>query len=930
MPTLARHATNLIVVVVLLLSIGHVAPARAQEDPDRFIARIVSQMTPEAKVGQLFVVSFPGTNVNMTSDIGELITTFRVGGVTISATNGNITNTVNAPTQVAGLTAALQNLARSIANVPGPGGRTTPFIPLFIAIEQSGNGQPYTQLTSGASPLPSPMALGATWKTEDAAAVGTLVGTELSALGINLIIGPSLNVLDEPRPASAGGGSRVFGGDPYWAGVMGQDYVRGLRAGSQGRLAAVLTHFPGQAGAGDDGDIVDRSLEQLKKVELVPFLYVLQPASGEQRSPADALMTSNVRYRGFTGNIRERTAPIAVDTQAMQSLLALPEVKAWREAGGVLFSDSLGSPLVRRYYDPAGVTFPGQKAALDALQAGNDVLMLTDYGVTNLWVEQLANIKSTIRAFQDKYSTDLTFQKRVDDAVTRILRLKFRLYPNFDPAAVIANPANVAAVVGRSRAISLQVAQDALTLISPSAAAVAEKPLPVPTPPDTFLILTEDRPYKECPTCPTQPLLATDALAQTIARLYPTRDPTRVTSASFSSLLSFLNSTAPASAPDLGAAFAAATWIVFATLDSDPAFPQSNALRQLVAQRPGLLANKRVVIFAFDAPNSLEAEIITKVTAVYALYSRTEPFLEVAVRTLFGELKPRGNSPVSVEAIRYRLITQTEPKPDQLILLFVGDPPTSGQATPVPPSVKAGDTLKVRTGPIVDRNGHTVPDGTQVTFSRTFSQNVELPPLVAPTRGGVATVSFVLDRDRIGPLVVRASSEPAMTSVRLQLTISEQPSPIISISPPTPTAPPTATFTVTPAPTETATPTPTPTPPPEAPGPLEPPRWVKWYDLPIAVLGAVIVGSAAFWTQRTRRRRQADSDVIAESLRWALWSVLAGLIGYVLYGAGLGSAVARSAFGALAALMVVLIYGAVPVIIGFRMSDPRLRGGNRK
>jgi hypothetical protein len=98
----------------------------------------------------------------------------------------------------------------------------------------------------------------------------------------------------------------------------------------------------------------------------------------------------------------------------------------------------------------------------------------------------------------------------------------------------------------------------------------------------------------------------------------------------------------------------------------------------------------------------------------------------------------------------------------------------------------------------------------------------------------------------------------------------------------------------------------------------------------MAVVGLVIIGGAGFWTQRMRKRNQAEPDAVADSLRWGLWSMVAGLIGYVLYGAGAGSAVVRSAFGAIAALMVVLIFGAIPVLIGFRISDSRLRSANRK
>jgi hypothetical protein len=107
--------------------------------------------------------------------------------------------------------------------------------------------------------------------------------------------------------------------------------------------------------------------------------------------------------------------------------------------------------------------------------------------------------------------------------------------------------------------------------------------------------------------------------------------------------------------------------------------------------------------------------------------------------------------------------------------------------------------------------------------------------------------------------------------------------------------------------------------------------------LPIAILGVIAMGGASFWMQRTRRRKQADTDIVTHSLRWGLVSALAGLLGYVLYGAGLVSAPVKWAFGAWGALMVVLTCGAVPLIVGWRKPDLKLRipdfklpGANRK
>ena len=55
---------------------------------------------------------------------------------------------------------------------------------------------------------------------------------------------------------------------------------------------------------------------------------------------------------------------------------------------------------------------------------------------------------------------------------------------------------------------------------------------------------------------------------------------------------------------------------------------------------------------------------------------------------------------------------------------------------------------------------------------------------------------------------------------------------------------------------------------------------------------------------------------------WGLWSVVAGLIGYVLYGIGApGADLARTLFGGWAALLVALICGAIPVLARFRTAD---------
>ena len=54
------------------------------------------------------------------------------------------------------------------------------------------------------------------------------MGRDLSALGINMYFGPSLDVLENPNPTLNNDlGTSVFGGDPYWVSVLGSAYIMG-------------------------------------------------------------------------------------------------------------------------------------------------------------------------------------------------------------------------------------------------------------------------------------------------------------------------------------------------------------------------------------------------------------------------------------------------------------------------------------------------------------------------------------------------------------------------------------------------------------------------------------------------------------------------------------------------------------------------------
>jgi len=261
------------------------------------------------------------------------------------------------------------------------------------------------------------MAIGATWNPTHAEAVGGVIGEELSELGVNLLLGLSLDVLDTPRPGKpADLGTLSFGGDPYWVGKMGGAFIRGVHSGSEGRVAVVPGHFPGLGAAdrpfSEEVSTVQKSLEQLKQIELAPFFAVASAEDVLDRP--DGLLISHIRYRGFQGNIYASTKPVSFDPQALQ----------------------LGVRAVRRFYDPTEQQFNSRRIALEAFLAGNDLLILSHFALSDDWESHVANVQATIQFFREKYASDPTFQAKVDEAVLRILQLKLDLYGSFSRTAV--------------------------------------------------------------------------------------------------------------------------------------------------------------------------------------------------------------------------------------------------------------------------------------------------------------------------------------------------------------------------------------------------------------------------------------------------------------------------------------------------------------
>ncbi len=775
-----RRSFHIILLFAFIASfLTPVMGADAQtQPPSAQVQALLNSMSPEERVGQLFLVTFRGTDTSAESEIYDLIMNHHIGGVILTAGNDNF---VAAPDTVPSARLLIEQLQTiewdaTISPLQGLAGQPG-YIPLFIGISQEGDGAPRDQILSGLTALPTLMAIGATWNTELAADVGSVAGRELSALGFNLYLGPSLDVVESPDPdAQSDLGTRVFGGDPFWVGEMGSAYLNGLHTASNGRMLVVAKHFPGRGGSDrlpeEEVATVRKSLEQLKQIELPPFFAVTSPT--DPTAIVDGLLVSHIRYQGFQGNIRATTRPVSFDASALSAILALPQLATWRANGGLIVSDDLGSQAVHEFYSQSGENFSPRLVARDAFLAGNDLLYLGNITSGELDDTYSATLR-ILESFSQEYRNDPVFARLVDTAVARILAKKFQIYGSFTLSNVVA-PESGLSRVGTSQQVMFDVARNAATLISPDP---QELNTLLPAPPgqnERIVFLTDAIRMQQCSTCPGQDALAVDSFQKTVLRLYGPEGSGQIFASRLSSfplselplMLDGLTET------NIESALSNAAWIVISL--SDVGSGQLNALRRFFSERPNLIRNKNIILFSFTAPYYLDATDISKLTAYYALYSKQPVFVDVAARLLFQQVSLQGESPVSIPSVGYDLIIQTSPDPQQVIPLMLDQPEVpatevvetvTSEPTQVP-SYRIGDTISVRAGPILDHNQHIVPDATVVRFTMSTrdESGIILQQVETTTVDGIAKASFAIDKP--GKVEVKVISEPAVISEVLQ------------------------------------------------------------------------------------------------------------------------------------------------------------------
>ncbi|MFE1956860.1 glycoside hydrolase family 3 protein [Streptomyces sp. NPDC059479] len=380
----AAVATSAAPVVAAPPHLAPLAPYRR----DR-LRRLISRMSLEEKVGQLFVMRVYGHSATAPdqadidanlAEIGvrtaaELISTYHVGGIIYFAWAHNTRN----PRQIAELSNGIQKAGLA---------QDTP-VPLLISTDQEHGivarvGKPATL-------LPGAMALGASRSRADAREAARIAGAELAAMGINQNYAPDADV--NVNPANPVIGVRSFGADPQAVAGMVAAQVTGYQSAG---IATAAKHFPGHGDTKDDSHYalptIHHTREQWSELDAPPFRAAI--AAG-----VTSIMTAHIVVPALDPSEDPATLSRPIVTGVLREQLGYD---------GVVITDALGMEGVRQKYGDYRVPVLALKAGVDQL--------LNPPNLRIAWNAVLAAVKSGEIS-----------EARVEKSILRILELKERL-----------------------------------------------------------------------------------------------------------------------------------------------------------------------------------------------------------------------------------------------------------------------------------------------------------------------------------------------------------------------------------------------------------------------------------------------------------------------------------------------------------------------
>ena len=351
----------------------------SEEDAVYAAMEYMKAMTLEQKVGQLFVVNLEQLDPSrgdfyehhkLTKGMKATLASIPVGGVILFSRN------IAARKQTKRLLRRLQKNSQT---------------PLFTMVDEEGGdvariaNNPKMHTTV----FPSAEEIGEKENADYVYNMGETIAEEIGKLGFNVDLAPVADVKTSELNREIG--SRSFGDDPDKV----SEYVSAFIKGAQSQnICTALKHFPGQGSSTGDTHVgsvdIDSSISRLRKIDFKPF-------EAGMEAGADFIMVSHISVSKVT----ETSEPASMSDLIMTTIIR-------DELGyeGLIITDALDMASITDYYSAAD-------AAYETVKSGADIVLMPQ------------NLQEAYTSILTKVQEGSLDEKRLEDSVLRILKLKF-------------------------------------------------------------------------------------------------------------------------------------------------------------------------------------------------------------------------------------------------------------------------------------------------------------------------------------------------------------------------------------------------------------------------------------------------------------------------------------------------------------------------
>lgn len=365
----------------------------ASAEPASKVETLLSSMSLEEKVGQLFIIRPESLSTELTpqqahdtteygvtewtEDMALQLEKYPAGGVAIFGKN------ISSPEQLKNFVAAMQQASS---------------LPLFMGVDEEGgsvsrlaNSPAFRTEEGYVLPQFKSMAeIGASGDTDAARTVGFSIGCYLAEYGFNLDFAPVADTNTNPDNVVIG--DRAFSSDPELVSQMVAAELDGLHSAE---VLGCIKHFPGHGdtvGDTHDGYVsIQKTWDELLSAELIPFINNLDNT--------DMVMVAHISLPNVTGD----GLPASLSGELINGKLR-------GELGydGVVITDSLAMGAIAQEYSSAD-------CAVMALDAGVDILLMPE--------DYAAAFEGVVQAVEEGRLS----MERIDESVARVLELKDQL-----------------------------------------------------------------------------------------------------------------------------------------------------------------------------------------------------------------------------------------------------------------------------------------------------------------------------------------------------------------------------------------------------------------------------------------------------------------------------------------------------------------------